>query len=71
LLTDVQTEPAGPHGGEMIVGLTKSGTGICVWATDSTFGFGEFIGQDGAQVAEPGLYGYVLKIRDAMEVPAT
>jgi len=64
---------AGPHGGEMMCGYSRSNgadASSCFWVTKSTFGMLEFV-VGGTPVKYNGASDIALTVRDAVEVPAS
>jgi hypothetical protein len=72
-LTSTRMVNAGPHGGEMMCGYSRSNgsdASTCVWVTKSTFGMLEFV-VGGTPVKYPGASSIALVVRDAVEVSAS
>jgi hypothetical protein len=72
-LTSTRTVNAGPHGGQMMCGYSRSnGSDVssCFWVTRSTFGMVDFV-VGGTPVKYKGASNIALTVRDAVEVPAS
>ena len=72
-LVSTRVVNAGPHGGEMICGYSRSNgadASSCFWVTKSTFGMLEFA-VGGTPVKYNGASDIALTVRDAVEVPAS
>ncbi len=72
-LAHTRVEPAGAHGGKMVCGYdTSSGSdaSMCVWVTPTTLGSVQFLAGDNT-VKYPGAAKLALKVRNAVEVPAS
>jgi hypothetical protein len=67
--TDPTIESPGPHGGDMMCGLTKQGGSECVWATSSTVGMVMYV-KAGYSAHYANMYLTTLKFRKGIEVPA-